>query len=84
MAGREGEANNAGRVSEAAKQGHEAGGSGRTSMEDSDNAAVVASELNLASGPIGQSHQWGSRRNSRLRRIGWNGTKTGQEVNHTA
>ena len=30
------------RVSEAAKQVHEAGGSGRTSVEDSDHAAVVA------------------------------------------
>ena len=35
-------ANNAGRVSEAAKQVHEAGGSGRTSVEGSDDAAVVA------------------------------------------
>ena len=42
MAGREGEANNAGRVSEAAKQVHEAGGSDRTSVEDSDHAVVVA------------------------------------------
>ena len=41
MAGREREANNEGRVNKAAKQVHEAGGSGRTSEEDSDHAAVV-------------------------------------------
>ena len=53
VAGREGEATKAGRVSEAGKQVHEAGGSGRTSVEDSDHAAVVAQKLYLASGSMG-------------------------------
>ena len=69
--------NNASRVREAAKPEHEAGGSGRTSVEDSDHAAVVAKELYVASGPMGQSHPWKSRRNSRVRRIGWNGYENG-------
>ena len=42
MVGGEREAINAGGVSEAAKQVHEAGGSGRTRVEDSNHAAVVA------------------------------------------
>ena len=42
VAGGEGEAINAGSVNEAAKQVHEAGGLGRTSVEDSNHAAVVA------------------------------------------
>ena len=40
VAGGEGEAINAGGVSEAVEQVHEAGGSGRTSVEDSNHAAV--------------------------------------------
>ena len=42
VAGGEGEAINAGGVSEVAKQVHEAGGSGRTSVEDSNHATVIA------------------------------------------
>ena len=64
-------------MSEAAKQVQEAGRSGRTSVEDSDHAAVVAGELYGAWEPMGPSHQWKSRRNSRVRRIGWNGYENG-------